>query len=868
MLPKSVKTKMSVASAIAIIVGIAVTITIMYFRLSYITQEQAENHLENIGARYAGLVKSLVNEPAVFLAARAEEVSFFIRTQAMTREEVDEYYLNLLDGNSLVGTFSIMMEPNAFDGKDAEYMGTPFGSYQSGRVYLYYEIDDETLESYPDYWTEDQDESEYGEPHYTVPINAGRMILLNPYEYDEYYMITLAAPIFGENGEVLGIVSTDIYIESLFDELFEPEIFESGYIIAVTNSGVIAFDPDMEYVATDISDSEFDYAMPTGTDEATFNTIMSARTGKQSLAITIPLEFGYVDEYFYLTVVVPLSEINAVTNAMISELSLLLAVTAILLVAVIYIVSNRTLKPIKTLAGIANQIKDGNFQVRFPTLPDDEIGELSASFQDVVFSLSVLIKEMDDMAIKHEKEGKTSIRLNAESYKGTYAQVANDINNMVGNHINSKKEALDCISDILTGNFDAHIREFPGDEAYINESVETLRKRIMHIADDIAAMNRHIATGDLKFSVDISNYSGGWVGLISGLNDSMHAMNAPVYEALDVINALAVGDLSKHMEGDFKGTFLEMKNAVNFTAKEISSYINEINTVLANIAKGDFRVSISRDYIGEFSSIRDSINAISKTLSTTIQDIVYSSEQLLIGAAQLSTVSENLADGASRQSDSTSQLGDILSGLSEQAADNTGRAEEAATLSVRSNENAVKGNAEMLSMLESINGIKASSDSISKIIKAIEDIAFQTNLLALNAAVEAARAGEHGKGFAVVAEEVRTLASRSSQAAKETASLIQDSVNRVGVGTRIADETAVSLGEIMSSSTEIVEKITEISASSVKQGEAIEKISSGIDNISDVTQSISSLSEETAASAQELNAQATHLRDSIAFFKV
>ncbi len=243
------------------------------------------------------------------------------------------------------------------------------------------------------------------------------------------------------------------------------------------------------------------------------------------------------------------------------------------------------------------------------------------------------------------------------------------------------------------------------------------------------------------------------------------------------------------------------------------------------------------------------------------------SEELQSGAdlasrssAEISSSSQTLAASSSEQAASLEETSASLEELSSMTRRNTDGARQARTLADATRSSAETGARQMRDMVEAMNSIKASSDSVAKIIKTIDEIAFQTNILALNAAVEAARAGEAGAGFAVVAEEVRALAQRSATAARETSDQISAALVRANHGVEICGQVAGSFDHILGKARELNTFVAEIATASEEQSGGITQINKAVTQMDHSTQSTAAQSEETAAAAQELSAQAIHLQ--------
>jgi len=260
--------------------------------------------------------------------------------------------------------------------------------------------------------------------------------------------------------------------------------------------------------------------------------------------------------------------------------------------------------------------------------------------------------------------------------------------------------------------------------------------------------------------------------------------------------------------------------------------------------------------IGITRSITKPIHRIAETLAA-------GSQQTSSAAGQVSGASQSLAQGASEQAAALEETTSALEEMSSMTRKNAETAGQAAALSSEAQKAANKGNDAMHKMSTAIEDIQKSASETAKIIKVIDEIAFQTNLLALNAAVEAARAGEAGKGFAVVAEEVRNLAMRSAEAAKNTAAMIEGSVNNAKNGVTIAVEVGKNLEEITTASTRVNALVSEIAAASKEQAQGIDQVNTAVGQMDKVTQTNAASAEESAAAAEELSSQAVSLSEMV-----
>ena len=365
-----------------------------------------------------------------------------------------------------------------------------------------------------------------------------------------------------------------------------------------------------------------------------------------------------------------------------------------------------------------------------------------------------------------------------------------------------------------------------------------------------------------------NTFQGGYKQIVEGINLTLDAVIEPVKEASAVLQEMAKGNLKVRVNGNYQGNHAEIKNRLNLSLETIQGYIEEISYILTEMSQGNLDVEITSDYQGNFIRIKHSINQVVCSFNEMIGDLYHAAEQVAAGSSQVSDSSQGLSQSTTEQASTVEEISSLVAMIATQTKQNAGNATQANELALNAKENAKTGNGQMQAMLKSMEEINESSANISKIIKVIDEIAFQTNILALNAAVEAARAGQHGKGFAVVAEEVRNLAARSASAAKETTNMIEGSIKKTELGTKIAQDTAAALDKIVAGVTRTTQLVGEIAVASNEQATGIAQINQGISQVSEVTQSNTATAEQGAAASEELSGQAQVLKTMVNRFKI
>jgi len=419
---------------------------------------------------------------------------------------------------------------------------------------------------------------------------------------------------------------------------------------------------------------------------------------------------------------------------------------------------------------------------------------------------------------------------------------------------------------------------FPGFNPHdlVGKNIDMFHKSPAHQRALLSDMTRlpyraEIAVGGMEFELNataIVDHNGNYMGNMVEWKDITEQKDAERQIAA-LIEAAAGGDLTKRVDtGAYAGFMKGLGDGVNSLMEAVVEPIRQTTRVMSALAQGDLTQTMEGDFEGEFASLRDSINSTLQNLLEIVGSIRESGGSISSAAGEIAQGNQDLSQRTEEQASSLEETASSMEELTSTVKQNADNARQANQLAAGAREQAEKGGEVVGNAISAMGEINSASKKIADIIGVIDEIAFQTNLLALNAAVEAARAGEQGRGFAVVATEVRNLAQRSAAAAKEIKTLIKDSVDKVEDGSRLVNQSGETLGEIVGAVKRVSDIIAEIAAASQEQSSGIEQVNKAVMQMDEVTQQNAALVEQAAAASESLDEQARGLEDMMAFFKV
>ena len=462
----------------------------------------------------------------------------------------------------------------------------------------------------------------------------------------------------------------------------------------------------------------------------------------------------------------------------------------------------------KKAMGVFKAFGEGNFDAPMEQLPGKKIF-INNTIELVRGNLKAVIADTDSL-IKAAADGQLDIRADASQHQGDFRKLVQGVNDIITNIAEPMKVTSGYLDQIAKGVIPAGVTtDYKGEYGVIKNNLNIVIKLMSDLLGQIDIVIKAGAAGELDTRANADLFQGGWNQLVAGINRTLDGVIGPMSEAVSVLIDMEKGDLTRTVNGNYKGQLKDFKDTVNNTIGKISQVISEVNGAASNIA-----------------SASDEVSATAQSMSQATSE-------------QAASVEETSA--------SVEQMSASINQNTENAKVTDGMATHASSEALQGGE-AVK---------ETVSAMK----SIAGKIGIIDDIAYQTNLLALNAAIEAARAGEHGRGFAVVAAEVRKLAERSLVAAQEIGELASGSVE-------MAESAGKLLDTIVPSIKKTSDLVQEITAASEEQSAGVGQINSAMEQLNKITQQNATSAEELAATSEEMSGQAAQLLDLIAFFTV
>ncbi|MEM7619062.1 MAG: methyl-accepting chemotaxis protein [Pseudomonadota bacterium] len=540
--------------------------------------------------------------------------------------------------------------------------------------------------------------------------------------------------------------------------------------------------------------------------------------------------------------------------------------------------------------------------------------EISGAFAEISIKLSNLIQETTETA-RAASLGNFARRIDISSYEGAFLNLAESINKI--NEISDQglTEIEKCVSAISHGDLSQTIEgdldgQFEDIKLNFNKTLQQLSSVITSATEQANAAS----AGDFSHRIEVSDKAGFLLELSQSMNNINEISERGLGEIRDAVKGISEGDLTNAVNGEYQGLFDEIKQAINESQEKLNSFISdmtevsfaaargdftqemnsfdkegfmielseginvinaiclkgltEVKGVIEALSKGDLTTKVEGKYTGMFDDIKQALNSTIDAMSDVIDQIHYTSDSVSTASSEITVGSNDLARRTETQASSLHEIVASIEQMSTGIQNNAESASVANELATQAQSAAEESGQVVGCAIEAMDRIEKSSRKVADITNVIDEIAFQINLLALNAAVEAARAGDAGKGFEVVAAEVRKLAQRSADAAKDIDQLIESGNQEVQQGTKLVKDTGGSLEQILGGVAKLADIVDQISNASVEQSIGIDEINKAIALMDNTTQQNAAVAEENMAACSALAERAVVMQEKVQFFQI
>ena len=884
----------SVTARTAAVLGIIATLCfsgaawMIQQKAAQVQEATAMDELEQLARAEAAKVRGSATETLSRVRGMADGTLLVIAHGTDKRAEISELArLNAASDPAVLG-YWMEMEPDGLDGKDADFarswpQGEPDAdglktfvatlspaqkvSTDAGRASVYWTraaSGDVTLQNAVGHENDLKVSGPDAEKYYVAAHDRGDELMFEPYDDDvsgkRVLMTSLMVPI-KVDGQFRGVAGADISLDAIQASLAKVRPYQRGVVRLFSPTGKMLAGPEKELLGKPWRQDLREIQAALAKGEIVRRREQGTVVHGEVFRVYVPVTVGHAPDVFMLMVTAPADAVMAGVSQIRNRVIAVGVVSVLVLVVVVVLLLRRLIGvPLDGIVRGVDAVATGQLDYAIASGGNDEVGQVSRALR----------KMQVDLKARMEAERKIA----AENLRVRIALDNADTAMLIADAAGMVVYANPAMRKLLDNHRLTLARRLP-----LANLAQPEGQPVAHLqpqgAADLSGIHalqqQELDLGSAVFAQTVAPViaeDGQRLGVVVEWRDRSQEV-AVESEVAEVIDAAAAGDLSKRIELDGKtGFFRRLAEGVDSMLDANAATLADVQRVLGALAEGDLTQRITADYHGVFGRMRDDTNATAEHLADIMRRVQNAVEAIHSAAREIAAGNADLSQRSEQQAASLEETAASMEELTSTVKNNAESSNQARQLTTGAADIAARGGTMVSQVVEQMNGITTASRQIENIIGVIDGIAFQTNILALNAAVEAARAGEQGRGFAVVAGEVRALAQRSAEAAKEIKRLIGDSVQRVDHGAALVANAGSTMQEIVGAVRRVNDLMAEISSASQEQSAGIEQVNQTITHMDGVTQQNAAMVEQATAAAHALQEQADELAAIVAIFRL